>query len=450
MNPTLTDNILVIAYFLLWVLALFLYQRKNRQLDAGSAIILTYVCYAFFSILTLNRPITFLDYYDYNHLTVFPFLYLFVMLLIALSPAMAYHSRPASRIEEPNTRIFYLIAAVSILSALFLLPNIIMNLGDGLLKLLTDTDAGKDAYEEQLENASDSGGAISNLVAIVYNALTEISVFTFFYFLTFRKKNFWLLAGLGVSMAVSVLQPIMAGQRGPVIYILLTVFLGYMFFKQFFSERIKKFVRVVGFAGVILTSLPVIAITVSRFSTMKQSTVTDYVNWYLGQGNIYFNNYALDDNGIRYGDRTFNLVKRVISSDASQNYLERRSTYGNLYVNDDVFTTFVGDFAIDFGPVVAFLIFVVFNVWVLFATRIRCGAMKMQQALLLYFTMCICMQGGMTLFSFSDTANLKMICFALLYAYLVLHETVLAKFPKQLEFVRHEGIRLPRRKILIK
>ncbi len=450
MNPTLTDNILVIAYFLLWVLALFLYQRKNRQLDAGSAIILTYVCYAFFSILTLNRPITFLDYYDYNHLTLFPFLYLFVMLLIALSPAIAYHSRPASRIEEPNTRIFYLIAAVSILSALFLLPNIIMNLGDGLLKLLTDTDAGKDAYEEQLENASDAGGTISNLVAIVYNALTEISVFIFFYFLTFKRKNLWLLAGLGVSMAVSVLQPIMAGQRGPVIYILLTVFLGYMFFKQFFSEKIRKIVRVIGLAGVILTSLPVIAITVSRFSTMKQSTVTDYVNWYLGQGNIYFNNYALDDNGIRYGDRTFNLVKRVISSDASQNYQERRSTYGNLYVNDDVFTTFVGDFAIDFGPVVAFLIFVVFNVWVLFATRIRCGSMKMQQALLLYFTMCICMQGGMTLFSFSDTANLKMICFALLYAYLNLHETVLAKFPKQLVFVRHDRMQLPRRKILIK
>lgn len=450
MNPTLTDNILVFFYFVLWVVALVLYQRKHRQLDAGTAIMGTYVCYAFFSILTLNRPITYLDYYDYNHLTLFPFIYLFVMLLIALSPAIVYHFRPARQIEEPNTRIFYLIAVVSILSALFLLPNILMNHGDGLLKLVTDTDAGRDAYEEQLENASESGGGITNIPAIIFNAISEITIFTFFYFLTLRKKNFWLLSGLCVAIAVSVLQPIMSGQRGPVIYTLLTVLLGYMFFKQFYSDRIKKVVRYIGIIGVIMTSLPIMAITVSRFSAMKQSTITDYMNWYLGQGNLYFNNYGLDDNGIRYGDRTFNLVKRVLSSDASQNYLERRSTYSNLYVNDDVFTTFVGDFTIDFGPVAAFLIFVIFNAWVLYATRLRHEKIKIQQALLLYFTMCICMQGGMTLFSFSDTANLKIICFAILYAYLVMRENVLAVYAKQVEIVRPAWLRLPKRRIIIK
>jgi len=450
MNPTLADNILIVSYFLMWVLALFLYHRKNRTPDAGSAIILTYVCYAFFSILTLNRPITFVDYFEYNHLTLFPFIYLFVMLTIALSPAIIYHSHPAVQIETANTRIFYVIACLSILSALVLLPGILMNLGDGLVKLLVDTDAGKDAYEEQLENASEAGGGITNIPAIIFNAISEISIFTFFYFLSFKKKNVLLIAGLGISMLVSVLQPIMAGQRGPVIYTILTVFLGYMFFKQFFSNTIKKLVRNVGIVAVILTTIPVMAITVSRFSTMRQSTITDYFNWYLGQGNIYFNNYALDDGGIRYGDRTFNLVKRLISSDASQNYLERRSTYGNLYVNDDVFTTFVGDFAIDFGPVVAFLIFLAFNAWVLYSTRIRCGTLKLQQALLLFFSMCICMQGGMTLFSFSDTSNLKMLCFALLYVYLVLHEDVIAKFPRKLEIVKPSAMRLPKKKIIIK
>ena len=229
MTPTLTDNILVIFYFLLWVLALFLYHKKNRQLDAGSAIMLTYVLYAFFSILTLNRPITFVDYYDYNHLTLFPFIYLFIMLVIALSPAIMYHFHPASQIETPNTNIFYLIAIISILSALFLLPGIFNNLGDGLFKLMTDMDSGKDAYEEQLENASEAGGGLSNLAAIIFNSLSEISIFTFFYFLTFRKKNFWLLSGLCVSIVIAFLQPIMAGQRGPVIYSLLTVILGYMF-----------------------------------------------------------------------------------------------------------------------------------------------------------------------------------------------------------------------------
>ena len=450
MTPTLTDNILIIIYFLLWVLAFMLYQRKNRQLDAGSAIIGTYICYAFFSILSLNRPITFLDYYEYNHLKLFPFIYLFVMLIIALSPAIKYHSHPAKQIDNSNILIFYLIAVVSILSALFLLPDIIMNFDNGLLKLMTDTDAGKDAYEEQLGNASESGGGITNILAIVFNALSEISIFTFFYILTLKKKNVWLVSGLSISIIVSVLQPIMSGQRGPVIYTLLSVLLGYMFFKQFLSGTVRKVVRYIGIIGVVMTSLPIIAITVSRSSVMKQSTITDYFNWYVGQGNLYFNNYGLDDNGIRYGDRTFNLVKRVISSNASQNYVDRRATYNNLYVNDDVFTTFVGDFTIDFGPIVAFLIFVIFNAWVLYATIVRRNTLKVHQALLLYFSMCICMQGGMTLFSFSDTANLKMICFALLYVYLVLHEDILAKYSQQLEIVRSSGLKLPKRRIIIK
>lgn len=450
MNPTLIDNILVISYFLLWVLALYFYQRKNGQLDAGSAIIGTYICYAFFSILTLNKPITFVDYYDFNHLTLFPFIYLFVMLIIALSPTIIYHFNPAKQIEDPNTRIFYIIAIVSIFSALLLLPIILNNHGDGLLKLMTDIDAGKDAYEEQLENASDAGGGITNIPAIVFNAMSEITIFTFFYFLTIKRKNVWLLSGLGIAIAVSVLQPIMSGQRGPVIYTLLTIFMGYMFFKQFFSEIIKKVVRYVSIVGVVVALLPIIAITVSRFSNMRQTTITEYINWYLGQGNIYFNNYALDDNGIRYGDRTFNLVKRVVSSNASQNFVERRSTYSNLYVNDDIFTTFVGDFAIDFGPIVAFLIFVIFNLWVLYATRVKGNNLKVHQALLLYFTMCICMQGGMTLFSFSDTANLKMLCFAILYIYLVLRENILTKFRQEVEIIKCSKKKLPQKTIVIK
>lgn len=450
MKPTLADNILVVLYFLLWVVTFILYHRKFRNLDGGSVIIGSYFCYAFFSILTLNNPITLWDYYDYHHLTVFPFIYLFVMLIIALSPAIRYHNNPASQIEAPSSLILYVLSAIIILSALVLFPNVIANLGDGLIKLLTDTDAGKDAYEEQLKNAADSGSGIGNIPAIIFNALSEIAIFLFFYFLTLKRKNVWLVAGLGFAIMVAVLQPIMAGQRSLVIYTVLTVILGFFFFKQFFSDVLRKVMRYIGIIGIGLTMIPVIAITVSRFSQYRQSTVTDYVNWYIGQGNIYFNNYALDDNGIRYGDRTLNLVKRVISSNASDNFVERRDTFSNLYVNDDIFTTFVGDFAIDYGPVLAFLIFVVFNAWVLFRTRVQDGKIKIQQAILLYFTMCVCMQGGMTLFTFADTANLKMFCMFALYFYLVFYDTILEKFPQHIEYVRHADKPLPKKRIVVK
>jgi len=43
--------------------------------------------------------------------------------------------------------------------------------------------------------------------------------------------------------------------------------------------------------------------------------------------------------------------------------------------------------------------------------------------------MCICMQGGMTLFMYSDGMNLKMVVFFLLYVYLRYHDVLLQKFP---------------------
>ncbi len=438
MKPTIADNVLTSLYFLLWILVFFLYHKKNRQLDGGSVIIGSYMCYALFSIITLNRPIDIIAYYDFNHLTLFPFVYLFVMLIIALTPLIRAHFVPACHIEGNSSMALYVIAIMTILSALIMLPGIVMNFSDGLLKLITDMDAGKDAYGEQLENAAESGGGISNIPAIIFNALSEISIFIFYYFMAFSTRNRWLVLGLGVSAIVAVLQPIMEGQRSLVINTLFTIIAGYFFFKKYLSDSIRKVVRWVGVVVIGLVLVPICTITISRFSNQR-STVTDYVNWYIGQGNLYFNNYALDDNGIRYGDRTFNMVKRLISPDASHNYVDRRDTYRNLYVNDDVFTTFVGDFAIDFGPIVAFLLFVVFNSWVLYATRVRKQSLKTHQLFLLYFTMCVCMQGGMTLFSFSDTANLKMICFAILYVYLAVYDIVLSKYPRKIIFVRHKS-----------
>ena len=166
----------------------------------------------------------------------------------------------------------------------------------------------------------------------------------------------------------------------------------------------------------------------SRFGDYKVD-VSGIMNWYIGQGSLYFNNYGLDAGGIRNGDRTMYLVKRVIDPDTPKNFVERREKYHNLKIDDYYFYTFVGDFTIDFGPVPAFIIFVVFNLIVLMLIRPRDGTIQVYQLLLLYFSMCICMQGGMTLFSYSDFAGLRIVVIILLYLYLRYHEQLLEKFP---------------------
>ena len=88
MDVTSINNILAFTYLFLWVATLIWYHRNVRVRDGGSAIITMYIVYALFSILSLNDPIFSMTY---EPLKVFPYIYLYVMMMIALMPSIAYH-----------------------------------------------------------------------------------------------------------------------------------------------------------------------------------------------------------------------------------------------------------------------------------------------------------------------------------------------------------------------
>lgn len=422
-----TDNILLAFYLLLWVTTFLWYHYRQRQIDGGSAVIISYIVYCLFSFATLND--VFFDS-TYEHLRLFPFLYLYIMLMLALLPAIRLHFCNYKKLEDPHSRLLLVPCIITIICIVLQLPTIVSNFNSNFIGLILDSDTGKEAYIEGLENAESSGTTIRNLPAVLSNSLYDTSVFLFFFFLTRKDKNPFFLIVLFISIIVGMMIPVMNGQRGSVIKAAFTIVAGYMLFRQFLSERLNRFMQVAGIILTLIVAIPITAITISRFSDRKNSADTSgFVYWYIGQGNIYFNNYALDAGGTRNGDRTFNIAKRAFSSDTPKNYTERRDKYHNLNIDDHWFTTFVGDFVIDFGPVIAFLIFVVFNGWVLFQLRARDGTIKLHQLLLVYFTLCVSLQGGMTLYMYSDTGNLAVIVMILLYSWLRYHEVLLAKFP---------------------
>ena len=410
---------------MVWRKTFFFYQKKRNVFDGGSAIMLSYVCYAVFSIVTLND-----EFFSsmFEPLRIFPYIYLYLMLMLALSPAIYHHLHPVKEIEEPHTRILKVTAWIVCVSAFIMIPQIVGNFSEGVVMLFTDMEAGQDAYVEQLGEADEAGSAVSNLFAIVYNSLADVGIFLFFYFLSRKNKDKYLICGLGFSIIVGLLIPVMRGQRSGVILSLLTLFLGYFLFKEFYSKKINLIVRWIGVAVFSLTALPVAAITFSRFDKMMAG-VLGYLNWYIGQANLYFNNWGLDAGGIRYGDRTLNLFKRLVDPSTPANFVERRDKYHNLDLDDYYFSTFVGDFTIDFGPYLAVMIFLIFNAFVCWRIRREGAVVKVHQLLLLYLSMCICMQGGMYLFAYADTANLRILTLVGLYAYLCYHERLLEKYP---------------------
>lgn len=427
MSQSVCDNILATIYLIMWISTFVYVHYRWRRLDAFSVIVGSYVFYAVISIFSINDEIFGIFY---EPLTLFPYLFLFAMLMLALAPSLYMHCNPPNEIIHIDSRLLKPLCWLIVICALVLIPSIVGNFGEGVLKLFTDTDAGKDAYTEQLEGAEDSGSAITNIPAIIFNALYDLGIFFFFYFLTKKEKPLLLLVGLGVAIIIGVLMPIMQGQRTGVINGIYTTLVAYFLFRKYISKAISRLIEISGTVCIILTILPVVALTFSRFDNTNAG-VLGYLNWYVGQGSLYFNNYALDAGGIRYGDRTINLVKRLVDSDTPKNFVERRAKYHNLEIDDYYFTTFIGDFCIDFGPILAVIIIVGFNWFVMANIRSRDGTMRLDQLLLIYFTICVCMQGGMYLFAYSDiSGNLRMFSLFALYIYLRLHEALLEKFPK--------------------
>lgn len=282
------------------------------------------------------------------------------------------------------------------------------------MDLLSDADMGKDMYSESMQESENSGSGIQNLVSIVVNAMSDITILLFFYYLSLPKRNWVIIAGLFVSTITYMLSPILSGLRGGVVTAIFTFVVAYFLLRPYYTARLRRWIDMAGLILVIVVSIPIAAITMSRFGEKDGGAMYSVV-YYAGQAPINFNNYGLDAGGIRYGDRTFNLVKRVFDSDTPKNYVERRNKYYKLKMDDDIFYTFVGDFTLDFGPYIAPIIFLIFTSLIVCLTKPKQGKIAFYQLILIYFVACICMQGSFYLFAYADTAGLKIIVLFILY-----------------------------------
>ena len=409
----------IILYLLLWVVTLLVYRRRGQERDAGWLIIVSYIGYALFSLILFRHADG--EYYVFLPMRLWPFVYLYCMLLLALWPLIRFHKSNVSTIIEPKMWILNTLSFIIILSALACIPTLLKHLQDGsFLRLLQDSSAGQELYSEALAESEEAGSGISNIPSILLNALSDLALLLFFYYLTLKQRHPLLIAGLSIAIGIVLLTPILSGQRSNTVTTLLTFIGAYFLLRRYLGERLRRWVNILGLGLILVLSIPLAAITLSRFD-QRQGGAIGSVVYYIGQANLNFNNYGLDAGGIRHGDRTINLLKRVIDPyNTPKNFQERRDKYPDLKMDDNVFYTFVGDFTLDFGPWKTVLIFLIFNMLVVIATRSQTddqgkASLAFHQLLLLYMVTCIAMQGGFWLFGYADTAGLRLIALLLLY-----------------------------------
>lgn len=399
----------ILIYILSWGVVLYYYWKKKGTIDSGNFIISSYLFYGILSFILYNHP-----YSNFNKLTLFPFIYLFLMLFVALYPVLKHDTNKS--IYPPSKTLVNGTAYLYIFLSVLIIPSVLSNIVEGFLVVLLNPSGGDDLYSSyRMGSSANSERNIFTYFKVAYNFLSDIGVLLFFYLLTTKRKNNYVLFGLLFAISISLLESIANGLRTSMTMKILQLIAGYFLFKQKLSERVRKVTKVVGLSFVSLVALLIVVINFSRYGASEKGG--DYnLLYYAGQANLYFDEYCMDAGGTRNGDRVCNSFKKWLMIDNVPKDLEDvRARYSYMKLGDEVFSTFIGDFALDFGPVATAIIIFSFSTLFIFLTRSNIRYIKFHQLIIVFFVMTVCVQGGMYLFNFSFKNNIKIVAFLFFY-----------------------------------
>lgn len=359
----------------------------------------------------------------WDKLYLLPFIYLFGALWFTATPIFNYDKANVNTIISPSPVILDVtaitVAASSIWSVLTHWEYIIK----GLTLILLNTDNATDLYADKIDvydslSANLKGANIFVLLLhYLYTLFHDFSVFLFFYYLTLKKsfKNWMIVILLGIGTFFEILFSISLGNRTGILLPILTIIFTYLAFSRFYSKAIRKKIKmesaIVGSVLVVFFGI----ITISRFNDFSSGTGGSVV-FYAGQANLNFDVYAFDNGGIRNGDRTAMLFKGWFDKSTPSNREDLNTRYSSLKITDALFSTYIGDIMIDYGPIGATIIFLLFTLIMNKITRPKRNRIYLDQLIWLYFVICVCSCGCMHLFVFSlKGGNWRIVGFILLY-----------------------------------
>jgi hypothetical protein len=192
---SIISNINILIYILAWVVTIILYHIIRKRIDAGSILLFTYLIYAITSFILYNSHA-----YHFNQIRLFPFIYLFLMLILFFLPVLKYNAYKITNIQKVPSIYIHVISITFILVSFVQLPTIISDFIFSIKKLLTSSSGGLELYNKTLAEARSLGdGKIANLPGVISNVFGNFGILLFFYYLTLNKRSKLILIGLFVS-----------------------------------------------------------------------------------------------------------------------------------------------------------------------------------------------------------------------------------------------------------
>lgn len=400
--------ILACNSFCYWAFFYFLF--KKRGLDVYSFV------WLFYAILSLGS--IYLIYIDsvwfFNEITVFPLIYLFVAFFLFLRPLSRYSETKTWNIIMPNEKMMKLLSWAIIVVYFMLLFQMLMT--SFSLSDIFNADILANNYDMKTDNIGVDEGKI-NIWGVLKNVFAEIIWLVFMY--NWLRGNKILSIGLLSSLAISIFFAASIGSRGGMFRVFVNLPFVYFIFRNSMTPEMKKSFLIAISVFLFFTIVGFIGLTIGRFGDRVSYSLLDIVVYYASSNFIMFDSYALDANGVRYGDRVFPLVRLLLGLDITGSYVIRREVFSQMTLNDSQFSTFIGDFVLDYGPIWGFMILMLFSFWLSKGMKSK-GQYRLSNVLIfsLFFRICV---NGYSLFTYSEIDGNLTLLYVLFFYFLFRH-----------------------------
>lgn len=389
---------IVILNGIAYILSFFLYQRKKGIVDVGTFI------YALFAFSALGSVWYYsLEYVDqyYPNITFLPFLYLWILINVCLYPMYRSNFEKIHCIDSEG--IGAILDFLSIYLITFsLLPLISLVLKFSISDMVGDTLG--EMYEVGGDKAEYYFSGISKISFALIRRFGDLAIVLFFYQISKKRRNRWLVLGLLLSNAFFFLFSLVSGSRGGMLATLFVFIALGLFLKKCFDESIFLKLKKMAITITIIIGIMIAMISISRFNysvAEKSSTATldRWISQYIGEGYIRFNDDLWNVDKRMHGSQNFYYFKTLVGKGSVRDYpTEMRMYETKLGVPVTVFYTFIGDLYLDFGLLGTCFCTILFALSFSIILHSKSGRINISQLMLLS----ICMH----MLSFGFAANL--------------------------------------------
>lgn len=343
-------GILILNALVYSLIALY-YYYKCKRINIGFFVLFLYAFCAWGSVLYYTHPL-FMYFNDFTKITIEPFVYLLLVLLIYFYPILKFQSNKINAIELINEkyifRLIYIVLPIQIIIYLALLPVIIKNFSG-------DLGAARDAVYDNANSVEYSNYFINILSRLYFGARNVIFIISL-YGLIFIKKQRTLIILFFVSSLLFPIYGLLAyvSRAVIVIQILFSIYL-LILLSNFIGKNLRS--KITKYLLVILVPL------VSIFTMISNSRFGEMANYmfirYLGEPFVNFDTQLYPHlKNTTDGNAYFTLFKKLVGLDPGFKSTVDKWAYMDSITKIDthIFYTFVGGFNIEFGFLMTLLI----------------------------------------------------------------------------------------------